>query len=104
MMASDYGVVDVYNIIGSNIRIWILMVELDHLDGICEGIQWKLNSFGDGNKLVGLVFDGVGRECGDWFDEFRELSVGFNVVRLYTSDLHVEHMTSVEQGLLLFPL
>ena len=78
------------------------MVELNHLDGVSDGVKREFDAFSDRNELVSLVDNAVGSEGGNRFEHFLELSVTLNVLGLHSSGLHIEHLTNVEEGLFFF--
>ena len=75
VMASYDRVVESHLVVGARECIWVLVVELHHLDGVSEGIERKVDALGDGDKLVFLVSNFVAREGCNRLDKFLELLI-----------------------------
>ena len=76
VMASYDRVVESHLIVGACECIWVLVVELHHLDGVSEGIEREVDALGDRDKLVFLVSNFVAREGCNGLDKLLELLIG----------------------------
>ena len=79
MVASDDRVVDINFVGGACVCVWVLVVELNHLDSVCEGVERELGALSDGDELV-VISAAVLCEGGDGLEELLELVVGFDIV------------------------
>ena len=104
VVASHNGVVESDLIVGAQERIWILVVELDHFNGVGECVERQIDTFSDGDELVLRLCNSVAGEGGNRFEKLLQLLVFLQILGRDTGHLHVEELGGVEHGLLLFSL
>ena len=82
-------------------RTWIFKEELDHLDTVCEEVDWHLLAFSDRNELLLVVLNVVTCVKSKWFKMPLECGLVFQVDRTQTSALHIEELCCVKDCLFL---
>ena len=91
-------------VVCSNKCIRVFVVELNHFKRVGECIKWELDTLSHSNKLIFLICNVVTREGGHRLYKFFELFVGLDIAYLDSRDLHIEHLSSIEESLFLFSL
>ena len=82
-------------------RTWIFKEELDHLDTVCEEVNWHLFAFSNRNELLLVILNAVTCVKGKWFQMPLECGLVFQVDRTQTSALHIEELSCVKDCLFL---
>ena len=63
----------------------VLKVELDHLNLICKGVYWHINSLSNSNELIFAL----NIESGDWSEQFPNFGVFFQSLNFQSTCLQV---------------
>lgn len=97
MLASNDGVIQLEVVQGLR---RVLEVELDHFDGVREGVQRHFGTLGNRDEVILFLLEAVARVEGEWLQMALERILTREVLGPKTSDLVVKELGSVENGLL----